>query len=133
MVAPLGVLVKAAGTLAVLALLAACKSEPAPAQRAPAPSPTRQAPPPPPSLTPPAPATAASRPPLCTDDIDVECPTGFHSGCEGGLTTVQACIRDGVTGRAPCSAQIVVTCPAGERDSCELQPPYGAVHVCVRP
>lgn len=69
----------------------------------------------------------------CSAEIDIHCPDGYEDGCVGDRTTSIVCVKKGAKALVPCDRQIVTQCPLGEINSCWAEPPYGTLHICVRP
>ena len=67
----------------------------------------------------------------CEQEIARVCEDGMVDGCDGGKTTVHACVAPDAEAGPPCEQEIAQVCPDGQTDACLQTPAAAANHICV--
>ena len=68
----------------------------------------------------------------CAKEIALVCDAGFVDGCNGGLTKVHICVREGEKKSSPCTQEIARVCKDGLVDAYLLKPAAADNHICVK-
>lgn len=69
----------------------------------------------------------------CEKETQLECPSGYKDGCQGGLTLYHVCVKEGAQPGEPCTKEVVQQCFPGEKDACLVEPAVAKTHICFKP